>query len=169
MQVDFTKDEIDELRLGRPFVEFNVDGTQFGACYFPLYKGEKAVGIVCAECIGSTWRVGDGELIDFKACWNVLNELDYEKNEVIVYSINNIWYAESSKKRIELGRLEYDKHPYSDDEKKFLKMDWEEKLETAEKGSQNLKAISTSRYLADDDLSRRTTGGEMQLKEEEIV
>lgn len=159
---DFTEDEIDDLELGKPFTEYNVDGKQFAFVYFPLYKDGKAVGIIPAEYGESSyWITCNTHNLPYLSM-EALNQLDYQNEKVIFYSINNTWYAENRKKRIKLGTAAANDLPYSKEEVAFMKMSWKEKVKLAEEGEKHLCRVTAYAWLADEDFSEQTTGGSVQ-------
>ena len=45
----YTKSEVQNLHLGKPFVEYNVDGTCFALVYFPVYDDDKVKTVISAN------------------------------------------------------------------------------------------------------------------------
>lgn len=162
LNMDFSEGEIDEVRLGTPFVEYNVDGEQYAVLYFPLYKGANAVGIMTVWYSQKCWQIAP-ENTPFSYRWDMLDELDYENNEVVFYSINNTYYAESRDKCVRVGRVRANEETlYSDEEVEFIRMTWEQKKKKAEEKLNNLKPVSNNILAADDDISRQTVGADRE-------
>lgn len=162
--IDFTENEIDDLELGNPFTEYNVDGKQFAFVYFPLYKEGKAVGIIPVEYGESSYWIicSTHGLSCFSICQEELDRLDYQNEKVIFYTINNTGYAENRKIRIKLGTDVANEQPYSKEEIVFMKMSWKEKVKLVEEGKNHLCRLTTYSWLMDEDFSKQTTGGVIQ-------
>ena len=103
----YTKSEVQNLHLGKPFVEYNVDGTCFALVYFPVYDDDKVKTVISANYQQHHWYLdfklkADVSLlgiIDSSRMTNLLNtafkdENEYENADVIVYTINNMCYVE---------------------------------------------------------------------------
>lgn len=155
---DFKEEEIDELELGRPFLDYNVDVVKAADVYFPLYKDGVVTGITGARYYEGCWHASDG--ISQSPIM-----LDYKEEEVIYYSINNTWYAESRKKRLKVGfHYALDETIYSKEELSFMKITWKEKLQLVREAEENLTEY-TNVY---DDWSRQTIGEVQNQNAEEF-
>lgn len=173
--MNFTAEDIENLTLGSPFLEYNVDGEQLAVLYFPLYNGNEAVGLITLVHKRGSWtRYYDCNPGDLYAVWKLLDAVDYENTDTIVYTINNRCYVENCDKGMSM-RIAYmengDDVNYSAEESAFMKMSWSEKKKLVEEGNKNLLPYSRTSWNCDDDRSKYVTytGGEpMDLQIEEI-
>ena len=173
----YTKSEVQNLHLGKPFVEYNVDGTCFALVYFPVYDDDKVKTVISANYQQHHWYLdfklkADVSLlgiIDSSRMTNLLNtafkdENKYENADVIVYTINNMCYVETPYqcyRCVTNAMIKKYQNVFSEEEEEFLKMSWKDKKQLAEDGIKNWKEFDVLEWMRDEDHSRMesTVGG----------
>lgn len=126
---------LDNIFLGDPYYIYDVDkDTQNAEIHFPVYENDNIILVLNVVCMEDGWSISMNT-----QSTDILNELNYDKEDCVFYSIDNIIYAENSEMTVVLNGEKEEN--IEEKEKIFLELSLEEKEKKSEENLNNIRPI----------------------------